>query len=61
MNKKGYFVPLDLPTHCNKCVYGCCVYSYPFWSSANISSYDGKIEFAKYKRLHMPNRFDKQS
>ena len=43
MSKKGYFVPLELPKYCNKCPYGHCMYSYPFWATKrNISKIDGK-------------------
>lgn len=42
MNKKGYFVPLKVPKYCNKCPFGFCVYSSPFWAHKSICDYDMK-------------------
>lgn len=36
-----YTVPMDMPTHCNKCPFGYCIYSLPFGSSC-LSNIDGK-------------------
>lgn len=38
----GYIVPEEIPKYCNKCPFGYCVYSHPFWAGGSISRIDGK-------------------
>ena len=43
MSNKGYIVPLETPKYCNKCEYGHCIYSYPFWANGSICRFDGEF------------------
>lgn len=37
-----YIVPKEMPKYCNKCPFGRCNYSHPFWAPGSDSGIDGK-------------------
>lgn len=41
----SYIVPMDIPKYCDKCPFGMCVYSSPFWVKPTINPIDMQDDY----------------